>query len=128
MTLLFKIAAVCFLLSSSLVAENDHSHTLLIEPSGNKVTYSLDSVDIPLGKLLDAASEMVVNKESQNPVAIIFDSTIALDVVLNAQGIFNKAGFQKVALFALWKKTGKMCEVSLGPPIPFKLNSPAVTP
>lgn len=127
MTLILKVLTACLLVSSFVLTSNALGHTLLIESSKNKEMYFLNGVNTPLGELLDAATEMVV-KESQSPVVIIFDSTVSLDVVLNARGIFNKAGFQAVTLFARWKKTGKMCEVSLGAPVPFELNPPPPTP
>lgn len=127
MTHLFRVVAARFLASCSLLVSTSYGHTLLIEASGNKVAYSLNNVDAPLGKLLDVATEMVI-KEPQSPMSIIFDSTVSLDVVLNARGLFNKAGFQAVTLFARWKKTGKMCEVSLGEPIPFILNPSGAIP
>ena len=118
---LSQIFIVCLLAISSLLILTAHGHTLLIESSGNKVAYALNNVETSLGKLMDAASEML-GKEPQSPIVIIFDSNIPLEVALDAQGIFNKVGFPKVTLFARWKKTGKMCEVSLGMPVPFTIN------
>jgi len=121
MKLLSRMLLLFLLASSSLLSSTAQGHTLVLEFAGNKVAYAIDGVDTPLGKLLDSATDMF-GKEPQSQMVIIFDSTIALDVVLNAQGIFNKAGFQKVTLFARWKKSGKMCEVFLGTPVPFTLN------
>ena len=117
MKVLLIALAFCLLPLVARAGEN----TLMLEASGNKVTYSLNGVDLPLAKLMDSTTD-IVGRDVNEPIRIIFDSSIGLDVVLNAQGIFNKVGFQKVRLFALARKTGKMSEVSLGLPVPFQLH------
>ena len=109
---------LCFLTSGVLLADEN---TLLVESAGDKVTYSLNGVALPLGKLLDSTTS-IIGKDMESPIVVIFDSNIGLDVVLNAQGIFNKVGFQNVRLFMRSRKTEKMCEVSLGSPVSFTPN------
>jgi hypothetical protein len=114
------LAAFVFVLSM-VFCPVAYCHSLLIEVKDAHVYYKLNGDEIFLGKLLDLAADLY-GKEPHANISIIFDSNIPLDTALNASGIFNKAGFQKVVLFARWKKTEKMCEVTLGMPVSFKKN------
>lgn len=98
-----------------------HGNTLLIESEGSKISYGFNGSKLPLSRLLDSASDAFMGDPSEE-VAIIFDDSIALGVALNARGIFNKVGYKHVRLFYRVKKTGKMCEISLGLPVPFTVS------
>lgn len=97
------------------ICSSVQGNTLLIESNGRKVVYKLDGASVPTNKLLDLAADML-KREPQRSVRIIFDSQLPLDVAFNAIGVFDKAGFQKIDLFALSTQTEKMCKITIGLP------------
>ena len=119
-----KMLLACLFVLSASFCSLAYCHNLVIETKSSQVSYELNGEQTSLWKLLDLAADLY-KKEPQSTMAIIFDSSIPLDVVLNASGIFNKVGFQKVTLFARWKKSGKMCEITLETPVPFENPVPS---
>ena len=115
------IVLCLFALLYSVLADFSGSTGLVlrIERKGDEVIYELDGAKVKLSELLDAAADLN-RKDKRDEVGIIFDSSVPLDIVLNARGILSKTGFRQVNIFAYWRKTEKICQITLGEPKPFK--------
>lgn len=114
---LSRILFCCFLVSGSSLSALAEDDTLLIESNGKKVTYVLDGVNTPIGIELMRAVGKIITKEPDGALVIIFDSTIPLKVVSDAQKIASKPGFRKITFFAQSRAFGMMREVSFGKPV-----------